>query len=854
MKKKNFMEQNKRLLNIKKEKLDEKQKDKNLINLSQKYILTQGLNNPKAKRNNISTELNTPKLTRRKSEQKYKVNNKYFEEKNPKKDKPTLFSQSPSKHPPSGGGKERTLVRNNLTETRLITVNKNESVKGGNLRGKRSRSKKKHEVKKEENKATQIPDENYDPNLYGFNLYKNIKENLKNKEKLCKDNLTKESFYCLDCKLSTCKRCPNFNVHRGHNLIPKYTYYSYDEKKLQDTFDCIDKLLEENPDYINNKILRDSLKKTVTDSIDKLINRLNDIKNQKLKELDKLFESSDGCLDALKEKEKVIKNDIKNYLEKQNDFYFLKVEEEPNLNDPDYDVLKNLNLGNKESNPGMVVNNKDTYNSVFLINYDIYKNTAFINSEIRNLMNDIQTNRDKYLTEFNLNLKIINENVDKFSQQFNGLFNFGFLNTEFYKMVNDKLKKYNEKIDGMRQYIFDMVNKDGNYDKIDKDIRMTETNIKQYFDNILNYQYSDDDIPANAKLKGGKYVNNFHRLSMYLNVGLAVDKLRNNMKNNGCLNKNKDGLIYDKPEDVKLDKEILQRYFAYETYNTVHNYFRYKKPKSEMEAIEEEFDEDTDVAKPIPGTNEMQLYDKRTTTMTKKIVKFEKKKHKYTYFLNGCRSALVKDVLYILGGVDKEKKPTKMAYAYYIKTNELKLIPEMLSPHAYHSVQFLDYYKSIIVVGGENCSSCELYDFNTGLWRGLPELNIPRATCSLYLDKFTHAVYSFFGIIGNITEKNNFTDVIECLELKRLSLGWCKVEYNNKAEMDFKSGYNNIISLSPEMLLIYGAQNMRDFVKKAAVYLIPKFEIVKIDNRIYAEIKETSKYSRKLSKILDNYI
>ena len=250
----------------------------------------------------------------------------------------------------------------------------------------------------------------------------------------------------------------------------------------------------------------------------------------------------------------------------------------------------------------------------------------------------------------------------------------------------------------------------------------------------------------------------------------------------------------------------------------------------------------------------MQLYDKRTTTMTKKIVKFEKKKHKYTYFLNGCRSALVKDVLYILGGVDKEKKPTKMAYAYYIKTNELKLMPEMLSPHAYHSVQFLDYYKSIIVVGGENCSSCELYDFNTGLWRGLPELNIPRATCSLYLDKFTHAVYSFFGIIGNITEKNNFTDVIECLELKRLSLGWCKVEYNNKAEMDFKSGYNNIISLSPEMLLIYGAQNMRDFVKKAAVYLIPKFEIVKIDNRIYAEIKETSKYSRKLSKILDNYI
>jgi hypothetical protein len=530
------------------------------------------------------------------------------------------------------------------------------------------------------------------------------------------------------------------------------------------------------------------------------------------------------------------------------------VEEEPNLNDPDYDLLKNLNMGKKKSNPELIQNNKDTYNSVFLINYDIYKNKAFINNEIRNLMNDIQTNRDKYLIEFNLNIKILNENVDKLSQQFNGLFNFCYLNTEFYKMVNDKLKKYNEKIDGMRKFIFDVVNKDGNFDKIDKDIRMTEANIKQYFDNILNFQYSDDDIPANIKTKNGKLINNFHRLSMYLNVGLAANKLKSNLNNNGCLNKNKDGLIYEKPEDVKLDKEILQRYFAYETYNTVHNYFRYKKPKSELEAIEEEFDEDTDVAKPIPGTNEMQLYDKRTTTMTKKIVKFEKKKHKYTYFLNGCRSVLVKDVLYILGGVDKEKNPTKMAFTYYVKTNELKLMPEMLSPHAYHSVQFLDYYKSILVVGGENCSSCELYDFNTGLWRELPELNFPRAICSLYLDKFTHVIYSFFGITGNITEKNNFTDVIECLQLKRLSLGWCKIEYNNKAEMDFKSGYNNIIPITPEMLLIYGAQNMRDFVKKAAVYLIPKFEIVKIDNRIYAEIKETSKYSRKLSKILDNYI
>ena len=72
--------------------------------------------------------------------------------------------------------------------------------------------------------------------------------------------------------------------------------------------------------------------------------------------------------------------------------------------------------------------------------------------------------------------------------------------------------------------------------------------------------------------------------------------------------------------------------------------------------------------------------------------------------------------------------------------------------------------------------------------------------------------------------------------------------------MDFKSGYNKILPLSNEMILIYGATNMRDFIKKAAVYIIPKFEIVKIDNKIFKEIKENSIHSRKLSKILSSYI
>ena len=313
--------------------------------------------------------------------------------------------------------------------------------------------------------------------------------------------------------------------------------------------------------------------------------------------------------------------------------------------------------------------------------------------------------------------------------------------------------------------------------------------------------------------------------------------------------------IYKTLDEIKLDKPLLQEFFSYETYNTVRSHFKKKKEKKLDEIISDDYlDKEIDIAKPISGSNEIQLYDKKTTTLSRKTVKFDKSKHKYTYFLHGCRSVLIKDTLYILGGVDQDKMSTQTAYVYYIKTNELKYMKEMICPHAYHSVKFLDYYKSIIVIGGENSSSCELYDLNTGLWRRLPDLNIPRAVCNLYLDKFNHALYTFFGVVGNFSQKKNFTDVIEVLELKRLSLGWNKIDYENKAEMDFKSGYNKILPLNREMILIYGATNMRDFVKKAAVYLMPKYEIVKIDNKIFREIKETSKSDKKLERILSTYL
>ena len=52
------------------------------------------------------------------------------------------------------------------------------------------------------------------------------------------------------------------------------------------------------------------------------------------------------------------------------------------------------------------------------------------------------------------------------------------------------------------------------------------------------------------------------------------------------------------------------------------------------------------------------------------------------------------------------------------------------------------------------------------------------------------------------------------------------------------------------MLLVYGGSSMREFIKKAAVFVLPRLEMIKIDNRTFNEIREVSKKSKRLSKIL----
>ena len=795
------------------------------------------------KKNNANDKKKTQKAEQKQSDKSLKNNN-----------------LNSNKKPNTGTGKKKIAIQRSSKKS---NTNKFEDEmplpepKPIEAVQKISENKNNDENGEEEDKMPEIPIE--EANKYEFNLYKHLKENIKNKDKLCSDGISTESLYCLECKVSVCPKCPLFKVHNGHDLVHKFPYYKCEKSFIDESFKDIDSIFSLNPSYLNVNKVKGELKMQITNKISQLIEQLKKVKDAKLEEVDNVFEGTENCVEKLKENESKVKNNLHNFLDKQKNFFCLDLNEgidSQNINPEANEVLKNLE-GETASPMGMIQPNKDTLNSTFLLTYDLLKNTEFMNNLIKEIFIDIKTNTERYLNEFNLKAKEVEEAINRLLNPFEGMFKYQYLLCDFYSQINHKISKYNKKIDDMKKIIFEKVNKRGCFDDIERDNRIANTQIATRFENILNNQLIDEDEATTIRSLMTKGKKNRRYGAGASKAASIITSSK--MKGGGTLmsGAGKDNLllnmpkIYETPDEIKLNKDVLQEYFIFEALNFVKKNF--KKKKNKLDDFNEEFDGEVDIAKPLPGTNEMQCYDKKARGIIKKVVKFDKKVHKYTYFLNGCRTLLIKDRLYIIGGVDKENQITKVAYVYYIKTNELKAMPDMLRPHAYHSVDFLDYYKSIVVVGGENIGSCELYDMNTGAWRDLPEMKLPRAHCGIYLDKMNHAIYSFFGVVGNITDKNNYTDVLECLELRKLALGWYKIDYNNKAEMNFKSGINKILPLTPEMVLVYGATNMRDFAKKSAVYVIPKQEMIKIDNKIFNEIREASKKSKRLSKVLNSY-
>ena len=369
-------------------------------------------------------------------------------------------------------------------------------------------------------------------------------------------------------------------------------------------------------------------------------------------------------------------------------------------------------------------------------------------------------------------------------------------------------------------------------------------------------------------------------------------KLQNSFANTNCIHKSYSQLFdkNEKIDDIILNKRIIQRFFAYCIFDLFYKNFNnninnqttdinnnnnlnknneYMLNKYNMSDLEynlnrksvsylanytERYNQLKEIAKPIIGTNQIQYFDSSTNQIIKININLSKIEHGYGVFPFGCRHLLIDGVLYIVGGADNCGNPTNIVLSYNLSQNILLKLPNLNDDHSYHSIEYLENYDSIIVIGGENSSSCEIMDLDTKNWIRLPYLNFPRSNTNIYYNYLTSELFALFGMEGDMTEKNKNSDIIEVLKLNDIVNGWNKIDYYKSCGLNLKTNYCITLPFTRDKLLIYGCSSARAIEKKLFAYFdMNKNECIKVDTNtielIKLEEKKIEFFDFALSKI-----
>ena len=555
-----------------------------------------------------------------------------------------------------------------------------------------------------------------------IDIYQHLKLGVLNKEKNCKcDNNIEAKFYCIPCKISCCTKC-TLEDHKMHLLVAKGDF-DMQPKQIQKSFKALEEFMEKDELFRNVEKKRQELIKEVENTYDKLLKMINDWKNYKINEINELFSELMENVKNVNDKKKESKSALNNYAKKYKDF---------------------LSLGDK---------NKDQNNTMFLINYDLLsisylwsENLAKIGNAIQGDMNQYKQRekaKNKYITNgvhdllFNKDDEDL-ESHEKVDPKFLPLVKLKVeikdFNPDKLKDIEKRMGKFNKGVDSFKQAVMNSVNKHGNYRDIERENNIFEHRKVKGADNLFSQrkadtQRGDDDnaLQPNKQIK----------------------------------NKN----------DIVLDNQVLNKYFAHILTDIYDQYFRI--PTIELQSSHADLkikkDEDVDemnVAKVIEGTDRIMIYDKKACKLTKKKVNLQKNPHGYIKFPLGCRSVLVGDKLYITGGKDEYREyPNSLIYDR--KTEKIKRIMDMQNARCYHTMIFNEIFETMMVIGGENNDTVEIFDPLTNRWQLLPELNIPRAIPLFHFDEGRGNMYALFGVEGNYLN-SNYTDTIEVLDLTEI--------------------------------------------------------------------------------------
>ena len=844
--------------------------------------------------------------------------------------------------------------------------------------------------------------------LLDFDMLSHFNENISRPDKNDLNNITQNSYYCINCKHSECP----FYEEKKHLIINRVKCLLYD----QHFFDEIDSYINE---ALNFGSLKNEIKDNINNYVDKMKETLDKLRENKFNEIDIFFEENEKNFNKLKKEYVNIRKNIEEYYEINKKFFNIELNQEKNEENKSVPSLLNNNNEKNEKENCFIEDidisspNRDIENSVFLLNF-----------ELMNLCETKNLENIYYIKTIKKRIELFNSKIQtELDQDMNTISQFINLETKPEKYIENKYwdveirtKKYTEIIHQFRETICDIYHRTGNLEKIKDLIDILDSKLKKnnkiifgqkYFnkektievnninlnnkENISNNEQRNTvnsrkriNISAthkrtSSKAKSLKKYNTVRGKSSNKNkrndnnlknniqtLTLSNDiLLRNIIKNknekynqtetnmNAQLNPKK---LYQKminfqnciPDDIILDKRVIQRFFAYsisEIYKKnfekidVNNndiYFnimnkdniylnKERQSKNQKEIInnksnnnnkrgtssrkfkannintnisnkltpnytnraktninnryeqnnnnmdKDKFDIEKmdpsnqyniksvsylsnytnrynslkEIAKPIIGSNQIQLFFQKNQKIIRKITTLNKEEHGYSLFPEGCRHILIENNLYIIGGTNHVRQPINIVLCYNILFGTLKRLHDMIYPHSYHTVEYLENFDSIICIGGENSNQCEIMDLENKKWQKLPNLNNPRGNANIYYNNLTSELFVLFGICGIMCEKINYSDSIEVLELKDIDKGWIIVDYYKTPGLNLKVNYCMTIPFTKEQLLIYGGSNMRSFSKNIyALFHMTKNECNKVDTQAMELIKLEEKKSR----------
>jgi hypothetical protein len=745
-------------------------------------------------------------------------------------------------------------------------------------------------MEKEESKEPEQPNqentpENKNPknnltiteDLKNIDVYQHLRHNILDQKINCKETLSEEVYYCITCKQSTCEQC-SLIKHKNHKIYPKLYFYSYKDN----FYDEVLSMLKDSYKINDNK---DSYILLIETQANELHKKIDEIKEKKIREINENFQKAIKCINELENNTNEIKKQMESFYKTNHDFF--NIVKNNDFDNSIFILYYELNyLGcvkNNEMNKRIekLKNDFVKYKEYF----DIHKNKTIKMMEDFLGLEEPQINMDDIYWDVKFRLKTYNELIENLKQNIYDLMEHSGNMSDLKELVNildSKNKKGIQYIFNQDYFTKNQNNKSNrNVKEYSSDKDNLNNEIKIYNKTVEAKRRDKSHISKKQFANGRKTPNHLEKLTdrnRHLDNKSQSKKTfspsgthqRTHSKTKNFSGKSSSFINFQTADaskaalrnlgiysskDITLDDKIKKKFFTY-SYIDLYNKLFSNHPRKSFDNNERIFadyknrnNKLKEYVKPIVGTNEIMIYDSTQDKSIKIKVNLNKEKHGYEKFPSGCRHLYIEGKLYICGGVDPVSYPINTTLVYQPVNNTITKIDNMLNPHSYHNMEYLDNYDCFVVVGGENNRSVELFDIFTQKWSKLPELSIPRANINIYFDEFTSELYALFGALGNYSEKKNiYSETIEVLELNDISSGWCKIDYYKGSSFDIRQENVSTLPFTRTKLLIYGGKSSRENENLFGIYLIDKMELIKADKDVIEKIK----YEQKKIKMINN--